>query len=466
MEPVENGSLPSKKTGKEYAFSTNSEIYLYNLEAGTTSNLTEGIMGYDLNPVFSPDGSKLAWESMERDGYESDQARLFVYDFKTGERANLFEGFEESAHSICWSANSDSIWFISDIKATDEIFTIEVGSRKITRLTDGTHNYKTVQLAGRKLLARKHSMSRPDELFLVDPVSGSDRAITRVNDQVFNNIKIGKVEKRWVKTTDTKYMLVWVILPPDFDPNKKYPALLYCQGGPQGTVSQFWSYRWNFQIMAANDYIVVAPNRRGLPALAWNGLNRSAKIMAVKTYRTTFSAIDDVAKDLMLTKTTGQLGKLRWVLGVLFGRPPNKRFKAFVSHCGIFNLTDYLTTEEMWFVDWITAAPSGTRQIKPPRSYTFLAPIFMSKTGYAILVIHGGKDSGSHMPGYGSLHAAIMREFGPVYLSRRKPLGLKTTKWDTLAKNVLSLVGSMAKNGGSQYLIGYSVSLIFSYFLA
>lgn len=236
MEQI-NWSADSKKiayscrklNGKAYSESTNSDIYIYDLESKETVNFTKGMMGYDKAPVFSPDGKYIAWESMERDGYEADQARLFVADLATGKKKNYFKDFEESAHGLCWTADSKAIYFISDIQATDEIFKLTLEDGTITRVTNGIHNYQALMETPSGLVAQKVSMSQPAELYLVNPETGEDTPLTKVNEGILNQLTRGKVEKRWVKTTDDKDMLVWVIYPPHFDPAKKYPAILYCQ---------------------------------------------------------------------------------------------------------------------------------------------------------------------------------------------------------------------------------------------
>lgn len=410
-----------KKTGKDYSFSTNSEIWLYNVEQKSTRNFTEGIMGYDVNPVFSPSGRYLAWESMERDGYESDQARLMIADIETGQRRNLFEGFEESAASISWSDDEKTIFFISDIQATDEIFKIDVESAEIKRITNGTHNYKSIQLAGAKLLARKQSMSQPDELYLVDAESGDDMAITHVNEPILEQLTFGKVEKRWVKTTDSKDMLVWVIYPPHFDASKKYPALLYCQGGPQGTVSQFWSYRWNFQLMAANDYIIVAPNRRGLPGFGMEWLEQISTDYGGQNISDYLSAIDAVTAEPYVDETRlGAIGASYGGFSVFYlAGHHEKRFSAFVSHAGIFNFEQmYATTEEMWFVNWdLGGAYWDNENITAQRSYSFSPHRFVDKWDTPILVIHGENDF--RIPftqGMAAYNSAVMRGIPAQYL--------------------------------------------------
>ena len=397
------------------------EIWFYKTETGNTINFTEGLMGYDKSPVFSPDGKYLAWESMERDGYESDQARLFVADVTTGERRNLFENFEESAHSITWEADGKTIYFISDIQATDEIFKIDVVTGEIARVTNGVHNYKSVQLAGDKLLARKQSMSYPDELYIVSKESGIADAITSVNQPIFDQLKLGKVEKRWVKTSDNKDMLVWVILPPNFDATKKYPALLYCQGGPKGTVSQFRSYRWNFQLMAANDYIIVAPNRRGLPGFGMEWLEQISKDYGGQNIKDYLSAIDDLAKEPYVDESKlGAIGASYGGFSVFYlAGNHEKRFKTFVSHAGIFNFEQmYATTEEMWFVNWDLGGAYWDKENEvAQRSYSFSPHRYVQNWDTPILVIHGQNDY--RIPftqGMAAYNSAIMKGIPAEFL--------------------------------------------------
>lgn len=410
-----------KMTGKEYSFSTNSEIWFYYIETGETVNFTEGLMGYDTNPVFSPDGKMIAWESMERDGYESDQARLFIADVATGKRRNLFKNFEESAQSLTWSSSGELIYFISDIQATDEIFSITVEDGQIRRITNGVHNYKSVQIADDGLIARKQSMSQPDELYLVSFDTGKDIPITTITKPIIDQLKMGKVEKRWVKTTDGKDMLVWLIFPPDFDPNKKYPALLYCQGGPQGTVSQFWSYRWNFQLMAANDYIIVAPNRRGLPGFGMEWLEQISTDYGGQNILDYLSAIDDASKEPWIDEARlGAIGASYGGFSVFYlAGNHEKRFKAFVSHAGIFNFEQqYATTEEMWFENWDIGGSWWDKENKiAQRSYSFSPHKFVDKWDTPILVIHGQNDYRiPYTQGMAAFNAAIMQGIPAEFL--------------------------------------------------
>jgi dipeptidyl aminopeptidase/acylaminoacyl peptidase len=386
-----------KKAGKDYALSTNSDIYLYNIENGTTKNLTEGMMGYDQNPVFSPDGKKIAWESMERDGYEADKQRLFVADLASGKKEDLTAGFDQNVQSLVWSGDSKTLWFISDIHATDEIYKLDLTTRKISRITDGIHNYQSVAPVGTQLVASKVSMSQPAELYLVNPQTGTDKPLTFVNKGILDQLAIGKVESRWITTTDSKKMRAWVIYPPHFDPKKKYPALLFCEGGPQSTVSQFWSYRWNFQMMAANNYIIIAPNRRGLPGFGqvWNEqISGDYGGQNMKDYLT---AIDTLAAEPYVDKNKlGAVGasyggySIYYLAGIHQGR-----FKAFISHSGIFNLEAmYSTTEEMWFVNWDNGGSYwDAKNAVAQNTYKNFSPHkLVQNWDTPMLVIHGERD--------------------------------------------------------------------------
>ena len=385
-----------KKTGKEYALSTNSDIYLYNTQTETTENFTEGMMGYDKNPVFSPFGNKLAWESMEREGYESDKNRLFMADLKTGEKTNLSEGFDQNAHSLSWGSDGKEIYFISNIQATDEIYSLALETGEIKRLTDGIHNYQTVQPAGENLVAQRVSMSHPAELYVVDPATGGDVQLTTVNDGILNQLSMGKVEERWMETTDGKQMHTWVIYPPHFDPNKKYPSLLYNQGGPQGTVSQFWSYRWNFQMMAANGYIVVAPNRRGLPGFGTEWNEQISTDYGGQNIKDLLTAIDEMAKEPFVDEENlGAVGASYGGFSVMFlAGNHDERFSAFIAHDGIYNFEHmYTTTEEMWFVNWDIGGPYWEKENEAAqRSYTFSPHKYVQNWDTPILIIQGEKD--------------------------------------------------------------------------
>ncbi|AHW61385.1 Dipeptidyl aminopeptidase/acylaminoacyl peptidase [Draconibacterium orientale] len=403
-----------KKVGREYAVSTNSDIYLYDVVSGETSNFTEGMMGYDQNPFYSPDGKYLAWESMERDGYEADKNRLFVADLETGEKKDYSANFDQNAASLSWSADSKSIYFISDIHATDEIYKLELADNSIVRLTDGVHNYQSAVPVGNQLLAQKVSMSQPAELYLVDPANGKDKALTTVNKGILDQLTMGKVEKRWMETTDGKQMAVWVIYPPHFDPNKKYPTLLYNQGGPQGTVSQFWSYRWNFQMMAANDYIIVAPNRRGLPGFGQEWNEQISKDYGGQNIKDLLTAIDEMAKEPFVDETKlGAVGASYGGFSVMYlAGNHEKRFKAFIAHDGIFNFEHmYTTTEEMWFVNFDYGGAYWDKDnAAAQRSYSFSPHKYVQNWDTPILIVQGEKDY--RVPaeqGMAAFNAAVLR---------------------------------------------------------
>ena len=331
-----------KKTGKEYAISTNSDIYVYDLNTKQTTNITEENKGYDTNPTYSPDGKSIAWLSMERDGYEADQNRLMVMNLETGEKTFVSKDFDSNVDSYCWSADCKHIYFTGVWHGESQVYQIDLANgNKITPLTEGMYDYASVALLGDKLIAQRNYMSMGDEIYSID-LTG-DHTVTQLtfeNKHIYDQLTMGKVEERWMKTTDGKQMLTWVIYPPQFDPNKKYPTLLFCEGGPQSPVSQFWSYRWNFQIMAANDYIIVAPNRRGLPGfgLEWNeAVSGDYGGQCMKDY---FTAIDEVAKEPYVNKDRlGCVGasfggfSVYWLAG-----HHDKRFKAFIAHDGIFNM--------------------------------------------------------------------------------------------------------------------------------
>ncbi|MDD5363025.1 MAG: S9 family peptidase [Ignavibacteria bacterium] len=385
-----------KMTGKQYALSTNSDIYVYDIAGKQTVNISEGMQGYDFAPVFSPDSKMIAWTSMERDGYESDKTRLFTVNLDTKEKTYCTKNLDQSADALEWTKDGKSIYFISGIRATEEIFRYDIADGKITRVTDGIHNYLEVKEAGSNLIATRQSMSKPTEIYSVNPQSGEAKEISFVNKDLLAQLKIADVKKRMIKTTDNKDMLAWVIYPPDFDPNKKYPALLFCEGGPQSTVDQFWSYRWNMQIMAANGYIVIAPNRRGVPSFGMEWLEQISGDYGGQNMQDYLSAIDDLAAEPYVNKDKlGAVGasyggfSVYWLAG-----NHNKRFKAFIAHDGMFNLeSQYLETEEMWFVNWDLGGPFWDKENKTAqKSYATSPHKFVQNWDTPILIVHGEKD--------------------------------------------------------------------------
>lgn len=403
-----------KKYGLDYAFSTNTDLYAYHTGTGQTTNLTEGMMGYDKNPVISPDGKWMAWESMERDGYEADKNRLFIMNLESGEKKDYTADFDQSVANPAWAEDNNTLWFISDRHATDEIYALTLQDGKIRKLTEGTHNYTSVLPLGNTLLATKVSMSKPEEIYRVDPQTGQDQELSFINKPLLDQLTMGKVEKRWVKTTDNKDMLVWMIYPPHFDPHKKYPAILYCEGGPQSTVSQFWSYRWNFQQMAANGYIIVAPNRRGLPGFGQEWLEQISGDYSGQNIQDYLSAIDDAKKEPYIDENRlGCVGASYGGYSVYYlAGHHDKRFKAFIAHCGIFDLeAQYCETEEMWFANWdMGGAPWDKDNKTAQRTYANSPHKFVGNWDTPILVIHGQKDFRIDVSqGMSAFNAARMR---------------------------------------------------------
>lgn len=391
-----------KKTGKEYAISTNSDIYIYDLATKETKNMTEENKGYDTNPQYSPDGKYIAWQSMERDGYEADQNRLMVMNLETGEKQFVSKQFDSNVDNFIWDNDSKSIFFTGVWHGRTQIYNITVEENPVmTQLTDGDYDYASIALCGDKLIAKRHSIKMADEIYAVSKQKAADKfaevaQLTHENQNIYDQIEIGNVEERWIKTTDGKEMLTWVIYPPQFDPEKKYPTLLFCEGGPQSPVSQFWSYRWNFQIMAANDYIIVAPNRRGLPGfgLEWNeAISGDYGGQCMRDY---FSAIDEVAKEPYVDKDhLGCVGasfggfSVYWLAG-----HHDKRFKAFIAHDGIFNMEmQYLETEEKWFANWDMGGAYWEKDnTVAQRTFANSPHKFVDKWDTPILCIHGEKD--------------------------------------------------------------------------
>ena len=383
-----------KKSGLDYAVSTNSDIYLYDLATGTHTNLTEGNGGYDTNPSYSPDGQWIAWQSMERDGYESDENRLMICHLTTGERRFLTQGMETNVDAYYWKDNNTLV-FSAVWHATSMLYQVNLqGQRQC--LTTGQYDYVPGGNIGNTYYCLRHSMREANEIFRFQ-AGEEPQQISNENENIYSQITMGTVVPRWQKTTDGKEMLTWIIYPPHFDPNKKYPTLLYCEGGPQSPVSQFWSFRWNFMMMAANDYIIVAPNRRGLPGFGneWNEqISGDYGGQCMKDY---LAAIDEfVASESYVDKDRlGCVGasfggfSVYWLAG-----HHNKRFKAFIAHDGIFNMEmQYLETEEKWFANWDMGGAYWDKDNQiAQRTFANSPHLFVDKWDAPILCIHGEKD--------------------------------------------------------------------------
>lgn len=350
-----------KFKGMDYAFSTNSNLYQYDLATGKTVNLTEGEQGYNTNPAFSPDGSKLAWLSMETAKYESDKKRLLVRDMKSGERKDLTAAWDYWPEEIQWAKNGASIWFTAYYEGVAPVFKIDANTAAIDTVAMEVADFAGVApVADNAAVVLRHSMRSPNEICLVRTDSKEVKQLSHVNDELLAQLKLGEVRKVMVPTTDGKQMTCWEILPSDFDPAKKYPAILYCQGGPQQAVSQFWSYRWNFMIMAANGYVVIAPNRRGLPGFGTEWNRQISGDYGGQNMQDYFSATDYIkSRSYVDADHVGAIGasyggfSVYWLAGHNDGR-----YAALVSHAGIFNIeAQYLETEEMWFADFDLGGP-------------------------------------------------------------------------------------------------------------
>jgi len=376
--------------GIDDARSTNTDIFLYELTSSNEKNITEGNRGFDKYPVFSPDGSKIAYQSMERDGYEADLDRLFVYDIKSGKRSWVSKGWDFDVESITWE-NEQTVYFTCAFKGTKQIFKTKLSNNSVAKVTEGVHDMGPLNLKSGVLVSGLESMSMAPEISLINLTSGEIKQISSINESIYGSIKMGKVEEIYIKTKDNKDLQMWVIYPPDFDPGKKYPALLFCKGGPQGPLGQSWSYRWNYQMMAAKGYIVIAPNRRGDSGFgqAWKeqisgdygGLNIQDYLDA--TDAMTLEPFVDADRLGAIGASYG--GYSVFYLAGMHGG----RFKAFISHCGMFNFTSwYGSTEELWFPDKDLEGPYWNG----PRSYTYSPHLMVDKWDTPILIITGAND--------------------------------------------------------------------------
>lgn len=386
-----------KKTGKDYAVSTNSNLFKYTIETGSTENLTEGMMGYDNRPVVAPKSNKIAFLSMEHDGYESDKNRIFVMDADGSNKVDLTADWDYSSDEIAWSPDEKYIYFIGAYLGTMPIHRINVDTRKVELVAGGQCDYSGLTLAGEgHVIACRHSMLEPDEVWSIKAGKEPER-LSAITDPIMTTLGNVTCHKEIIKTTDGKDMTTWVLLPPDFDSNKKYPSLLFCEGGPQSPVSQFWSYRWNLRIMAENGYVVIAPNRRGLPGFGteWNAeISGDYSGQCMKDY---LSAVDYMKeKPYIDGKRMGAVGasfggfSVYWLAG-----NHNKRFACFLAHAGIFDLrAQYCETEEMWFANWdLGGAPWDFDNATAMRTYREADPKnYVQNWDTPIMVVTGEND--------------------------------------------------------------------------
>ena len=414
-----------KKVGKAYSMSTDSDIFLYDITTGHTANLckpegysapdydcTESLekqkvnddldlnVGYDQMPKFSHDGKYVAWTSMARDGYESDRARLCVCDLATGKKTYVSELFESSVETYEWAPNNKSLYFTGSWHGTTHVYSANMDG-DIKKLTNGDFDYSLCHAFanGKQLLVKRHSMSQADEVYILDLKAKLEKNLTQLtheNDSIFEKLSMGDVRERWVKTVDGKQMLCWVVYPPHFDSSKKYPTLLFCEGGPQSAVSQVWSYRWNFQLMAANGYIVILPSRRGVPGFGMEWLEEISGDYTGLCMKDYLSAIDDICNEPYVDKARlGCVGasfggfSVYWLAGHHEGR-----FKAFIAHDGIYNTQQqYVETDELWFPNWdLKAAPWRKDVLQAQKVYNDSPHLSVDKWDTPILCIHGMKD--------------------------------------------------------------------------
>jgi dipeptidyl aminopeptidase/acylaminoacyl peptidase len=376
--------------GKADAVSTNSDIYLFNLETGKEINITEVNKGYDKYPVFSPDGSNIAYQSMERDGYEADLDRLFIYNIKEGTRTWISKGWNFDVSGITWENNTD-MYFTCSHMGTTQIFKTDLKGKGVSKVTEGVHNLGPNNLKSGVMVSGRTSMSMATELSLIDMKTGSIKQITSINKNIYDNIRMGKVEEKYIKTKDMKDLQMWVIYPPDFEPAKKYPALLFCEGGPQSSLDQFWSYRWNMQMIAARGYIVFAPNRRGVSGFGQEWKEQISGDYGGKNMQDYLDATDAMAKEPYVNSNKmGAVGasyggySVFYLAGVHQGR-----FKAFIAHCGVFNFeSEYGSTEELWFPNKDYGGPYWENL----PSYKYSPHLMVNKWTTPILIITGQND--------------------------------------------------------------------------
>ena len=388
-----------KKTGLDYALSTNTDIYLYNLETRAVENITEGMMGYDMHPQYSPDGQWIAWTSMERDGYEADQVRLFAMNLLTKEKINVTREHEYMVNvdAFIWMPDSKGFYITACINGLSHIYEMNLFDAKIFRqITHGMYGMYAPKQAGDMLVSLAQSMSQPYEVVVIDPIKEEFNFITSENKHIFDQIKPIETEARWMTTTDNKKMLTWIVYPPDFDKTKKYPAIMMCMGGPQGTLSQSWSYRWNYRLMAAQGYVVILPNRRGTSAFGKEWKEQISGDYTGQNMKDYLTAVDEMRKEPFIDANRiacvgASYGgySVFWLAG-----HHQKRFRTFISHCGVFNTVQkYMTTEEYFFPNWdYGGAPWDKNNKVAQRVYNESPHNFVDKWDTPIMIIHGELD--------------------------------------------------------------------------
>ncbi|MDX9811408.1 MAG: S9 family peptidase [Bacteroidales bacterium] len=376
--------------GRDDAVSTNTDIILYEISSGKEINISEGNRGYDRYPVFSPDGSKIAYQSMERDGYESDLDRIFVYDRESGSRTWVSRGWDFDAENLAWF-NEGTLYFTCAYLGTSQIFKINLSDNRVDKVTEGNHDLGPIRLNSGTLISGIMSYSMAPELAAVDPVSGTIRQVSSINGEIYKHIRMGRSEEKYIRTSDNKDLQMWIVYPPDFDPSVRYPALVFCNGGPQSSLGQFWSYRWNFQMMAAKGYIVIAPNRRGNKGFGQAWKEQISGDYGGANIRDYLDATDAMAGEKYIdSERMGAVGASYGGYSVFYLAGAHAgRYKAFIAHCGMFNFTSwYGTTEELWFPDKDIEGPYWNS----PRSYMYSPHLKADEWDTPILIITGAND--------------------------------------------------------------------------
>nr|WP_294858932.1 S9 family peptidase [uncultured Fluviicola sp.] len=384
-----------KMAGKNFAQSTNSEIYAFHTSDKITTTLSSAHKGYDTNPSINSTGKTLAWLSMEKDGFEADKNRIRIMDLESRQEKDLTANIDVSVNEFAWHPSKEMIYFTATTNATKQLYSLDVKTGKIQQLTSDRCDYVSFSVLKERILLERQDMIHPTDIWIFTPKTNLSEQLTHANKDELNGIAEPTVQEKWITTTDGKKMLTWVIYPPNYDPAKKYPALLYCQGGPQSPVSQFFSYRWNFRLMASQGYIVVAPNRRGLPGFGQEWNDAISKDWGGQAMRDYLTAIDScVAQIPAINKDKlGAVGASYGGYSVYYlaGIHEN-RFKTFISHCGLFNLESwYGTTEELFFANWDIGGPYWLPENK--ELYAKNSPHkLVDKWNTPMLVIHGGRD--------------------------------------------------------------------------
>ena len=434
------------KTGLEMSISTDSDIFLYDVESDESTNLckpadyeeprtdptktlaTQPVnapenlknnVGYDQNPQFSPDGRYVAWTSMERNGYEADRMRLCIHDLQQGTKQYVTETFDSNVDAFSWASDSKTLYFLGVWHATENLYRTDLEGN-VKQLTGYQADFGNLQLIDdTHLLLERHDYMHPADLYLctvADDTIADLKQVTRENEHILSQIAAGTSEARWIKTTTGEPMHYWIIKPPHFDPAKKYPTLLFCEGGPQSPVSQFWSYRWNFMIMAAQGYVIIAPNRHGLPGFGLQWQEEISGDWTGQCMQDYLAAIDDAAANLPYVDKDhmGAVGASFGGFSVYYLAGHHEgRFKCFIAHDGAFNLEAmYTETEENWFSNWEynDAYWNKDQTERARKTYANSPHRFVDKWDTPILCIHGEKDYRiNYTQGMSAFNAARMR---------------------------------------------------------